>query len=689
MKLLKALKNDRGSTLLLVVISLSFMLIITGAFQTVVMSFATRTETMHYEQQAYISARSVANTLAEEIQDYSERIIMSYTEDDRDDNGLLTGPTAAHGLSDAQLKLVSDIADLTVGGSINFTVGFEDTPGTLDAGVTNVAITCVTDGYEIAATCELNGAKSTVKAALVGGSEVITITTPGTSGGSDSDDADANVFYSDLGIGVEAGSKFFEQPLDEVKRVVGAPFYYADGSDEFRGDIQSTQEIVVYKFEETDWNKQKNGGDFTAYGDITFQSQEVNNVGINTRSTLYLLDETAIAAGDKTITADTIHIKGDNVTSYAPLYTDNLILEGENIYLGGNVYAGRIQIVKNSTSGSLGAATTASLFSTTGEVYVVDTPTLDASDPLPSGYSTVTGEFQVDFDNGSFKGNVNQLDSAGREESMVYRNRAKPLWADTTSDTNIPFDGSMMTGGMDHYYTVPSNPDRDGWDNISISNTTVESYSATTGNFSDYNPVRILVKDGQKLRVDVSAAYYDGGVNSITGDWYESGIGANFILEGNAKVLFDCNNTGAEGLFRVYGDALSTTEYNQILSEMRAIIDEYDGVSVPESTALIQNRLKGVVNSHMDNMNCIYLAEGTVLKGTYVVNYITSELDILSNPDGDIPSMRLKGKGYLDPDHNGSDAESSAPGTTIDPSVPPTITYETIVTFGANWQFVD
>ncbi len=588
--------NQNGSTLVLVVVTLLLVGIAIVGFQTAVASFITRTATQHYEEQAYLSARSVAEAIAEKLEGDSQDWVLSLDNSEKQqiiglDSEFMNAEQIEVTFTDAQIQLLGDVMLLSVGDSIDIgEVSFEESPDDLNTGTVTATIVRDSDSeYIIEANSTVYGKEDTIKTVVTGEFYDLEM--------SDNDgiqeiSGNWDGFYSDFGFGM-VGDGIVSNASGLYPMAVDVPLYLKT----FIGELTSTEDIAI------------DGG-------------EKDNGYLKTTENIYLKNVSVEGAG---VIAEKDIFIGDNVTVTVPITCDTLYIEGSNVKLNGLITANKVVIngtmlkmneieanVVEIAEGSTNYDGTVTFTTSTGTVMYGD-------QVLESGIGEISG----------FKYNIQSNTVSISDPSVTLAIRSKPTWADYSNQEvqvyDMADDGDewwpqliRITAG---YYTIDTekvNPVTaeevvyvDGvatvqevtWNQISFSWDTYD----TTG-VSEDNPFCFIIKDGQNVEItsmDNSCFVY-------------------FILEGNAKLKLPSGTCKV----RVYGEAPSATTYTEIKDGIATIVASYESAAAASGTEVNYSDLQDAIDNFMipyvDEIATLIVSSGTDLQGNAVVPYVLS-----------------------------------------------------------------
>ncbi len=456
------LGNRDGSTLMLVVISLMLVSIAIIAFQTAVVSFTTRTLTQHYEKQAYLSARSVAQAIVDKIEADSELMESGGSAD-------LSG-------------LLEDLYSLSVDDSIELEnisfAGLTEDGVDLDAGVVEAYIHRVdATTYVVEAIADVNGDTDSVEIALDG-----TAISAGGGGGQVEVEGNWDGFYSDFGIGLSDGHSYTMND-DDDSIVTGTVTHYDMGGELYRGNIYSAYDLILENITMDAGNVQTEGN-ITLRDNVTVNSiylkagENIIVEGSVTWNVTTISKELYITGNNSQLNtgpfiAEYIEISGNNVVVNGPIYCDTLVVTGSNVVFQNSIYTNDSTLNTDTTALSVFA--------------------LDGDASAETIYSQ-----------------IEELDS------FYVADRTKPLWAnyEDSSVSEYVVGTTMVNEG---YYTLPdsmlgtttTSTETIGDTAIDVTWSQVNLGSISKG-WSD--TVYIVVEDGQNILLE---PYYSANIYFI------------------------------------------------------------------------------------------------------------------------------------------------------------------------------
>lgn len=305
---MKILKNKTGSTMLLLLMMMSVASLIIMSFLSVSASFYNKTYSDRMDKQAYLTARSVVDTIyiqladalsladptthtivGDLIEEMLPSALISQNEDGTYDDATLKAESFSIDIGDIYLTDVSN-------------------PTGISLGDVSVILYKLANSftYEIVATATVGTITETVSAAIEFSYDYIS--TSGGGGGN----GDENVFYMDYGFG-DATNTHNTKSITTINfsyltdtLVFNSPIIYT-GSMTMSAPVQTTNDIVLW---DSVFNTGENGS-FTALGNIYMQ-----NVSGST---------------DKVHSGKSIVFKDFNTHLTANIFSD------ENLYIYGNV----------------------------------------------------------------------------------------------------------------------------------------------------------------------------------------------------------------------------------------------------------------------------------------------------------------------------------------------------------------
>lgn len=512
--------NEEGSTLMLVVIVLLIMSIAVVAFQTAIASFTTRVLTKHYEDQAYLSARSAAETIVNKIEE--------------DCHNLSEG-------SSAELSvLLQNLYHLPEGESIELGEvtfqGLSEAGVDLDTGMVEASIHRIdTTTYVVEAVADVNGERDSVEIALEGAEISTSTSTGGYIAGN------WNGFYTDLLVGATSPYTLNDRYSNLV---TGLSTEYNFENNMYMGNVFANEDIVLENVTLQSGSIQTEGNltirenvtiasnRITAAGSITIMSNR--ELGVTSYSTEVVIEsDHALLTGGPYV-AETIIINGDYVTIYGPLVCETLIINGNYATIT-NVTADTIQVNGENATYNQAVAATSFAESEYGKTIaqLEEFSVVHRTKPEWAEYDTY------------------------KDITNVYRGEPKTAWPYVERFSGGYYTIDTSSGNFETYTTIEGNGTSEvEWTKITF------DYDNISRSWGDI--VYIVVKNNQNLDVTL-----------INRDVY-------FILEGNAKVKF--NENSEETLqTRIYGDAINPSVYDEILSESEGITDVAELMTIIES----------------------------------------------------------------------------------------------------------
>lgn len=695
MKKILERNNNQGSSLILVMIALMIVGIAVVGFQTSVMSFATRTLTQHYEKQSYLSARSVAEALSEMLEENSYNNIMQLDDSDRNSivglpSEMYVGTVSDISLTDKQIQLLEELADMTVGEVIDLgEISFTDNPDELDVGITTATITKDSDSeFIIEATADVNGDVDSVKTLLT--AEYYELVTGASADGVVEIDGDWTGFYSDFSVGIASGGYYTINDSSNTI-VMENPVYYGAGED-LLGNIYVKNDVTLEDVSLQNGNI-KSEGSITVMGDNVFTNgssltaAEEINLEAGVQLNLSTLSKTLNITGSGTTlnvgpyVADTINIVADNVTSAVDLQCETLYIKGNNITLGNitantviidgvnidftSLTAGQVTIASGSTKTESGKASL--IYTGSGTVtYGIGTYAI-YGDSGANGVAIAETGFTVTQKDYT---TLSNLTSALDDLEIPYR--SKPDWAYyeaseiqiyTMAETGgwWPLYESMNSG----YYYIADTVGAEIRTETVIENGVatqqdvlwnvidIETYTSLNWGESLY----VIVRDGQNLEVT-------GGIWS----------NIYFILEGDAKLYLSTEYS--EYATRVYGESVNSTLFNTITSEVEVVVEAAKTAAGNDVTLIdydaMQLEIDRIMDSYWSSMSGLVLANGVRFTGSAVVPYIkllgtahlseTSYTDSSNSLTDEEASVLPEG---ANTESGGSGGSSSSSGSTV------------------------
>ncbi len=690
MKKILERNNNRGSTLILVMIALMIVGIAVVGFQTAIMSFATRTLTQHYEKQSYLSARSVAEALSEMLEENSYNNIMQLDASDRNTivglpSEMYVGTISDISLTDKQVQLLDELADMVVGDVMDLgEITFTDNPSELDVGIVTATITKDSDSeFIIEATADVNGDVDSVKTLLT--AEYYELVTGEPEAGVVEIDGDWAGFYSDFGMSV-ASSGYYTLNDEDNTIVMENPAYYGVGED-LLGNIYVKNDVTLEDVSLQNGNI-KSEGSITVMGDNVYTNgssltaaDEINleagvQLNLSTLSKTLNITGSGASLNNGPYVADTINIVADNVTSAVDLQCETLYIKGNNITLGNitantvildgvniefnSLTAGQVTIASGSTKTENGKAS--QIYTSSGTViYGIGTYAI-YGDSAANGVAIAETGFTVTQRDYTALSN---LTAALDDLEIPYR--SKPDWAYYEASEVRELEESVqswtgyetMTAG---YYYIPDTIGAEIRTETVIENgvatqqdvlwNVININSCASLNWGE--TLCIIVRDGQNLEVT-------GGIWS---DIY-------FILEGDAKLYFSTEY--ATYVTRVYGESVSATLFNTITSEVDVVVEAAKAAAGGDVTLIdydaMQLEIDRIMDSYWSSMSGLILANGVQFTGSAVVPYIKllgtahfTEIEYSDNMSDEEASILPED---ANTESGGSGGSSSSSGSTV------------------------
>lgn len=446
---MKTLKENKGSSLIFVMIMMGILSIAVLSFLVASVSYATQSEADKYEKQAYLTARSVVDTLCAQIESQStsassllDKMTPPVRDFDETDESYAARVEAAKW----------DVLDL---GPVTFTGAPLDMGSNVTASIKMLSWT----SYEITATATSGTVTETVQARItaqhtVTGATSVTTTVL---------EGNQSVFYVDYGFGTPTTVTAMNLSDDDDTLILDAPFFFS-GTMNCSGSIQNLYDIVLWDV------TLHNNEDLTSAQNILLDRVDTSVDVLHAGRRIELGDATSV---NSTIYANVLHVYGDTVSIGSPATVGgddpsmvNIVTVDGNLTLAQTIYCNSFTV---SSSGSLSLWTGASIYTNTGTI-------------------TVAG-IEYDSWQGVSIGTIDTVTPPTPDVSPRY----KPLWANILSPTTID-PSEQMVGG--NYYYING-------DTLTL------SWNSVTGNTE---PAYVVVADGQSLTVtgDVwgSTIYY-------------------------------------------------------------------------------------------------------------------------------------------------------------------------------------
>lgn len=630
---MNSLKNNKGSSLLFVMLMMGFLSLTVIAFHNSSISYANRSYTDQIDKQAYLSARSVVDAIYEEL-------ITALTETDPTANSevgnlikAMTSPL------DEAYSNSSGVVDMSAWKDASFTinigtVSFNNAPDGYNFGDVDVKIEKVADSFEytLSATANVAGYEETVKANI--GFQYMASLIPG--GGSSND-----VFYMDYGFGDQV-SALGSTSITDINFSYMSDILVFDSPIIFNGDmtvsspLQSTSDIILWN---TEFNTGTtailaNPGSITALGniyvgyvtassstdkihagkDMILQSVSQIDANIYVDGDLYIYDTVKLNAnsGETVKVGGTLYVDGTlNLTGSVDLHA-NAIVVGSS----GQITGSSSRVFTNDSGG----------YDFSGS----DTPTLATGTPEnpPSTASvrsrpasttyTVTETITNPASVGTFTDNA-VYDISGTGAMTLNL----PTNATTTSGYRLvsyPLGGGTVYNIDGDKITIPTLPagvSSGVWfaqlgtyaitSDTELYTATGEKISSMHGGTSDFlywvpdGTYTVVIKEDQDV--------------TVTNGWAQS---VNFILEGNATLRLPA------GEFHVYGESRIASLDTWIDSYMATAFSTLRSSGVSQ-TWLVDKKLSyhNVVDGYYDELPKVVTSEERI-QGTIAVPIIYS-----------------------------------------------------------------
>ncbi len=717
--------NIGGSTLVLTFMAIMLISVATVGFLTAISGFVTRTWSMHYEKQVYLSARSASKAIASIIEDDSYNRIMVLEPDIRLDMPelpfeLQTGETSTVVLTSQQKQLLADLDDMEEDDVIELgEVKFNNTPASVQMGkVTAIITKDVENRYVVSATSTLEGEGETVKTLLVYNDYRV---------GTDEEripeiDGNWEGFFMDFGFnlgtdgilnnvnGLEGANAAVTTPIYE-STIIGGVYstkevIMVDGAKE-NGPIKTSSSIYLEDVVVRGDDSEIFAGEslmIVGAGRETESGEPAMTTTVKLESTKITVKGESIAllggTDDQEIICEIMIIDGEDITISAPITCDEIYIIGERITISAPIIANKVYM----SGTELDIADTKAL-----RAYVAFGTTNLYERPITTeyGYVIYGGEIVYEEVNpedeeneqlvGEIEQNTNEseevdidelaqesLETETTEESDTGQNdaeetddeefkilvlsgeindfkydiladeemeeveiklteftavtRSKPIWANYEATDVQLFDATQigpdvwwgrpdveqMTSG--YYFidkdtvepeTIITTIEINGveyqreefWNVLELDN------AVERGGRSADNPLVIIVRDGQNLRLDTLSGY--------DANW--SGDYIYFILEGNAKIQIPQGATYA----RIYGEAPTVQVYDEVQDAIQEVIgyviEEADGDYTQIDFDLAKTYVHDIMNWYYDDLSMILAPNGGTLVGNAIIPYIMTD----------------------------------------------------------------
>lgn len=622
------------------------------ALQTSVLTFAVRTAVRHYDMQAYLSARSTATALTEAIIDMAETHILSYSQEDRVQIGTLpteelTNAAQGEPLEGAELQLMVDMMALEEGQSITLSdVAFADVPAGMKAGDLTATITCTsTSAYEISVTATVEDEVETVTTELSYTKYTLPVTYPDYSEPGEPEEVIGNamVFYSDYGFGIQASATVENQLIDGdsgIPFISSLPIYLYDIYDtgsQLYDRIQSYQDIYI------DGTTEKAQGNLLSRTNITVADITLSGLYIHADEQVTILDNTTVNGTG--IYADTVYIKGDNITISSPITAKTVIIDGD-VTIGGKITADYIQFVEgsNSSGGSIScAALNAHVCWVSAPIYNDETTTdADGNQVMLLEYYIAEAlDNSVDISNilRLYEGTttiemsgINQsvaiaVDEIAAENYVQYYTgiapRSTPEWAVLDGLEGADYIGNFEEYSEEEHKIDLSNEESPDYYILKAEN--LENGTLTL-NYNWKDTAWNSLCNDSSITEDTPLIFVIQAGETITLLHDQTDIDhVYFILQGNAQLKIE--QATSEPQLRIYGESPSAAVDTAIRSEVVALAAqmEEDGSGAGE----IQNAINSLIQSkYLDQIASVELLyEQNPIMATVVVPYIYSTSD--------------------------------------------------------------
>lgn len=512
--------NNEGSTLMLVVAAILIVSITVVAFQTAVASFTTRTLTKHYEDQAYLSARSVAEAIVDKIEEDSASLRAGSTAE------LTTLLTDLYGLAEGESL---ELGAITFDGLA--TSGVDLDTGTVEAYIHRVDATT----YVVEAVSNVNGDIDSVEIALSGEA------TEGTSSGGYIE-GNWDGFYTDFMVGTDES---FTLNAGDINLVLGLDANYDFGGTQYLGNIYANEDVILQ-------NVKLENGSITSEGSI------VINDNVSVSSNIF-------TAVDK-ITMN------NSIVGTASMYSNELVINGDDVTLNGGPYVAETVTINGSNVTINGSGIICRDLIINGNNVTIISVTADNMEINGSNFNYNPTNSSTAFADTEYGETIADL------ENLTVIFRTLPDWADydVYKDIVNVYDGvsepynwaGIQQLAAGNYYTIDNSTGNFNTNTTTEANGTCEvewtEITVDDNNKSWSDLVYVVVKDGQNLEVTLNSA------------------NVYFILEGNAKVKFSSASTSYLQT-RIYGQSASSATYDAIMSEAEGVSDMAALMEIVES----------------------------------------------------------------------------------------------------------
>lgn len=615
----RIIRNEEGSSLTLVILGLLVMAIVVVSYQTVVASYVNRTYDEYFEQQAYLSARSVASAIGQSLESDSETYILTLDNDEKQaisglPSDLLEGSSDIV-LTQTQKTLLDDLADLEIEATIDLgEVTFDSDSVELESGTVEVEIKKeLEDQYLIQATCFLQDCQETVQVVL---SSTNYESSGGGQTGPTTSELDGNWdgFFFDYGIGVgENGSFGMNSAVDNLAS--GAPLIFDGGNQRtpYLGDKYSDGDIILTSTSISNGTVQSQGNItlsdtdmlsslLVAKDTITIKTVDRKNTDGNTttRSDTLIIDCEQVTFSGGTLEANTIYIDGTNITNYSSIICDTLYISGTGHSIN-NVKANTIYIDGSlSTFATITASTIEMSASTViGGTWSVYTPN-----------GTVTkGGVETPF--GMSSSSITTIPNI--EVEITPTIRTKPTWANYQAGDIQVYEeenGSVAQG----YYRIEDTSITKEYvetqfvDGVLQQVTTVWNVlDGTTIGYTDGPAIYFIIEDGQNIEITKELSSKE----------------IYFILEGNAKLKLSGTNYNC---VRIYGEPTSSSIEKEIDEKIALFIEttmeQAEANNQEVDFQALENGIESIMNTYFYSMSGLIVSNTAFVQGSIVVPYM-------------------------------------------------------------------
>lgn len=646
--------NNRGATLSFALLGLMVVSVSVAAMVMSAGGFMERILTIHEDKQVYLSARSVAEAIATQVAEDSYHRIMALEPEVRIDMDNLpfemqTGETTDVVLTTVQKNLIAGIEAMEESDVIDLgTIKFNNSPSKVTLGTVTASLTRIENGYFIiAATATIDDEVEVVRTVL----QAYGYNVEEEEERIPEIDGNWEGFFMDFGYDLGPDGILTNLNGDEKGNIATTTPIYESPSI---GGLYSTEDIIVI-------GGTKSNGVMKTTDLIYFEDLEISGLAgsVYSGTSLTMVGEMLTSVSleapiirligdggnlqggtdEQSISCEIFEIEGNDITISAPITCDELYITGDNITISGEINANVVYL-----SGTMGDIANI----TTQRMYVAEGTTNLYYRPITTQTGYVVYEnhelpLVLMGDHEGFKYNIatdEELEELEIElTDFIPVTRSKPTWANYTPTEVQLFEATQIGNDVwwgrpdveqmvSGYYfidkdkvepeTVTTEVEINGstytrvehWNTIEIGN----AVSATGRTVDD--PLVIIVRDGQNLRLDVT-----GGAGAIPSS-YEY---IYFILEGNAKIELPTGETYT----RIYGEAPTVRVYNEVQESIQLVIDMVMADADGDYTQIDFDGAKELVHDIMswyyDEIAMILAPDGATLVGNAIIPYIMTD----------------------------------------------------------------